>query len=89
MLTDPDLSFNKSSTTTPYISQYTDIQYWWSLMQPQTHHGEVGVVCGEAQAQLGLHLWSHPLQHAVKHVVVPLIWSLDEMQKKPTFIFNF
>lgn len=62
------------------ISQYTDIQFEGSLTKLQTHHGEVGVVCGEAQAQLGLHLRGHPLQHAVKNVVVPLIWSLEEFR---------
>lgn len=48
----------------------------------QTHHGEVGVVFGEAQAQFGLHLWGHSLQHAVKYVVVPLIWSLQDTGMK-------
>ncbi len=56
------------------------MQYEQSLREPHTHHGEVGVVCGKTQAQLGLHLWGHPLQHTVKHMVVPLIWSLQEIQ---------
>lgn len=54
----------------------------WPLAEPQTHHGEVGVVFGEAQAQFGLHLGGHSLQHAVKYVVVPLIRSLEETRIK-------
>lgn len=42
-----------------------------------TDHGEVGVVGGEAQAQLGLHLGGHSLQHAVKYMIVPLILCLE------------
>lgn len=65
-----------------------------TLTQPQqTHHGQVGVVRGEAQAQLGLHLRGHPLQHAVEHVVVPLIRGLQERrraesQKKETKMYR-
>lgn len=44
----------------------------------ETHHGEVAVICGQAQAQLGLHLWSHAPQHTVEDVVVPLIWGLKD-----------
>ena len=49
-----------------------------SLTEPRTHHGEVGVICGEAQTQFGFHLRRHPLQHTVEDVVVPLVWSLEE-----------
>lgn len=42
----------------------------------QSYHGEVTVVCGQAQPQLGLHFWRHALQHAVENMVVSLIGSL-------------
>lgn len=60
-----------------------------SLSELQTHHGEVGVVFGEAQAQLGLHLWGHSLQHTVKYMVVPLIWSLEEITITDFFTLKF
>lgn len=60
-----------------------------SLSELQTHHGEVGVVSGEAQAQLGLHLWGHSPQYTVKYMVVPLIWSLDEITITDFFTLKF
>lgn len=43
---------------------------------PAPHHGQVVVVRGLAQAQLLLLIFTHALQHAVEHVVVPFIWGL-------------
>lgn len=43
----------------------------------KTDHGEVAIVRGQTQAQFGLHLWEHALQHAVENVVVSLIWCLQ------------
>lgn len=52
-----------------------------------TDHGEVGVVGGEAQAQLGLHVGGHSLQHAVKYMIVPLILSLEGKKNIPKNTF--
>lgn len=41
------------------------------------HDGQVGVVGGFAQPQFLLLVWSHPLQHAVEDVVVPLVVGLQ------------
>lgn len=43
-----------------------------------THHGEVAVIPGQAQAQLPLHLGRHAPQHAVEDVIVPLVKSLKK-----------
>lgn len=48
------------------------------LLVTATHHGEVGVIFGETQAQFRLHLWRHSPQHAVKYVIVPLVKSLKK-----------
>lgn len=41
------------------------------------HDGQVGVVGGFAQPQFLLLVCSHPLQHAVEDVVVPLVVGLQ------------
>lgn len=44
---------------------------------PKPHHSQVVIVCGLAQAQLLLLIRTHALQHAVEHVVISFIGSLN------------